>query len=121
MKSLQDLEKRFLITVGCYFLMYRKYKDELERRFPPSRIPSCLRVLENPVVIGIDILFLIGLMGTVYCNVTIGANRFWDFLSIFITITCFYLHFLVTGNVFRYLVQVKIKKGVKGNEGKADM
>ena len=164
MKSLQDLEKRFLVTTGCfflisiallllplcgggetgiekgigtlvgilfwvgimsgcvsYFLMYRKYKEALEKRLPQSRIPSCLRVWGNPVAIGIDILFLIGLIGAVYCNVTIGVNRILDFLSLFITITCFYLHFLATGKVFQYLVLVKIKKGVKENERKADM
>lgn len=164
MKNLQDLEKRFLITVGCfflisialfllplygrgetgiekgigtlagilfwagilsgcvsYFLMYQKYKETLAKRLPQSRIPSCLRVWENPVAIGIDILFLIGLIGAVYCNMTIGANRILDFLSLFITITCFYLHFLATGKVFQYLAQVKRKKGVKENERKANM
>ena len=164
MKSLQDLEKRFLITAGCfslisiallllplcgtgetgvekgigtlagilfwagiisgcvsYFLMYRKYKEALAKRLPQSRIPSCLRVRGNPAAIGIDILFLIGLIGTVYCNVTIGANRILDFLSLFITITCFYLHFLATGKVFQYLAQTKIKKGVKENEEKVEI
>ena len=164
MKSLRDLEKRFLITAGClflifiallllplcgtgetgmekgigtlvgilfwagiisgcvsYFLMYRKYKEALAKRLPQSRIPSYLGVWGNPVAIGIDILFLLGLIGTVYCNVTIGANRILNFLSLFITITCFYLHFLATGKVFQYLAQAKMKKGVKENERKADM
>lgn len=164
MKNLQELEKRFLITTECfflisiallllplcergetgmekvlgtlvgilfwvgilsgcisYFLMSRKYKGALEKRLPESKLPSCLRIWGNPVAIGNDVLFLLGLAGTIYCNVTVGANRILDFLSLFITITCFYLHFLVTGKVFQYLVLVKIKKGVKENERKADM
>ena len=111
------------ILSGCisYFLMSRKYKGVLEKRLPESKLPSCLRIWGNPVAIGNDVLFLLGLAGTIYCNVTVGANRILDFLSLFITITCFYLHFLVTGKVFQYLVLVKIKKGVKENERKADM
>ena len=109
------------IRLRQLFLMYRKYKEALEKRLPQSRIPSYLGVWGNPVAIVIDILFLLGLIGTVYCNVTIGANRILNFLSLFITITCFYLHFLATGKVFQYLAQAKMKKGVKENERKADM
>lgn len=163
MKSLRDLERRFLITAGCfflisvallflplcgtgesgmekgvgilvgilfwagivagsvsYFLMYRKYREILVKRLPGGRLPYCLRIWGNPAAIGNDILFFIGLIGTIYCNATIGANRILDFLFLFLTITCFYVHFLVTGKVFQYLAQVKRKKGVKENERKAE-
>ena len=73
------------------------------------------------MAIGNDVLFLLGLAGIIYCNVTVGANRILDFLSLFITITCFYLHFLATRKVFQYLAQAKMKKGVKENERKAEM
>lgn len=160
MKSLRDLEKRFLITTGCfflisvgllflplcgtgetgwqkasgilvgilfwigilaggisYFLMYQKYKDILVKRLPRGRLPYCLRIWGNPAAMLVDLLFLIGLAGTIYCNVTLAADRILDFLALFLMVTSFYLHFLVTGRVFLYLAQKK-KKGVKENERK---
>ena len=163
MKSLRDLERRFLITAGCfflisvallflplcgtgesgmekgvgilvgilfwagiaagsvsYFLMYRKYREILIKRLPGGRLPYCLRIWGNPAAILVDLLFLIGVAGTVYCNLTLAANRVLDFLALFLTVTCFYLHFLVTGRVFLYIAQ-KRKKGVKENERKAQI
>lgn len=70
------------------------------------------------MAIGNDVLFLLGLAGIIYCNVTVGANRILDFLSLFITITCFYLHFLATRKVFQYLAQVRIKKELRRMKGK---
>lgn len=109
-----------LIGSISYFLLYRKYGEILLKRIPKRRIPLCFLIKGNKVAIGADLLFALGAAGMIYCSRVPGENRVIDFLSLFLTVTCFYTHFLATGRAFQYLAKIR-KKGVKENEGKTQI
>lgn len=154
MKGLKGMQRRFLVTAGCfflislsllflpistashkegltaagvltgvlfwaglvsgcisYFLMYRKYKKVLIKELPKSRVLAPLRFFCNRAAIAVDAVLMLSIAGVIYCSVAVRASRILEFVSLFLLITSLYLHFLVTGRIFQYLVQRK--KGVK--------
>lgn len=160
MKDMENLEKDFLITAGCfslislavlllpfcgteqsawqktlgnvvgilfwtgvltgsfrYYLLYKRHKEEILQEEPQneSKTPVFLRFFTNPVAKRVDCILLLSFAGTVYCMFAFHANVVFDFTSLFLFITTLYLHFMVNGKIFQYIVQKK-KRGIENNE-----
>lgn len=100
-----------------YFLVSRKYRAKLIEILPKRKVPGCLRVFGSPVTAAVDVVFVLSLAGSIYCSVGTGKSRILEFAAMFLCVTSFYLHFLVTGRVFQYIEQIKVKELGK-HEGK---
>lgn len=100
-----------------YFLVSRKYRAKLIEMLPKRKVPGCLRVFGSPVTAAVDVVFVLSLAGSIYCSVGTGKSRILEFAAMFLCVTSFYLHFLVTGRVFQYIEQIKVKELGK-HEGK---
>lgn len=102
------------IIVGSvsYFLMYKKYRKLLAQEELKSKIPVFLRFFSNPIAIGVDAVLILSLAGTIYCIAAFQANAVLEFISLFLFVTSFYLHFMVNGKILQYIAQRK-KRGVK--------
>lgn len=106
-----------LLAAGSYFQLYRTYKEHLKESVRKVKIPSFLHFFSNPIAIAVDSVLILSFIGTIYCTLTVNASEVLDFISLVLCVTSLYLHFLVNGRIFQYIVQRK-KRG-KGYERKA--
>lgn len=95
-----------------YFFLYKRYRGKVEMEEQTSKIPAGLRFFSNPAAVKVDCVLLVSLVGVIYCMMAFQADTVLDFISLFLFITSFYLHFMVNGKIFQYIAQKK-KKGVQ--------
>lgn len=99
-----------LLTAGSYFLLYRSCREQMKESTKKSKIPSCFRFFSNPIAVAVDAVLITSFIGTLYSNFRIDVSEVLEFISLVLFIIFLYLHFLVNGKIFQYIVQGK-KRG----------
>lgn len=90
-----------------YILLVRKIKaghvqGTEETRQEKGRL-TVFRFFSNPPAGIMDIVMIIGMAGTIYCAVNITVNQMAAAVFLLMLLAGIYLHFLLNGNIYRYI------------------
>lgn len=93
-----------------YIVLCRKYKKELSKE--RQRIPAILRFFSNRTAVIIDVCLVIGLAGIIFSRIVTRSSTVIELISLFLLITSIYLHCLVNGKLFAYIMENERSKEV---------
>ncbi len=97
-----------LAGIAGYILLYLKYK-KVERVKRQRRLPSPLCFFSNRPAQVMDVVLIIGLIGTIYCIVNVTVNQMLAVVFLLLALAGIYAHFLLNGNVYQYIRNYKPK------------
>lgn len=102
-------------TVG-YILIRRMENQKIKAEIQKRKLPSALNFFSNFPAAVMDIIMIIGVIGTIYCAVNITVSQAVAVLFLVFALAGIYSHFLLNGKLFLYtwdIIQKNLKKGRK--------
>lgn len=100
-----------IVGIAGYILLYHQYKKKLTEKIK-RKLPSPLCFFSNRPAQIMDAVLIIGLIGTIYCSVNVTADQILAVTFLLLTLTGIYAHFLLNGNVYRYIRNYKPKDNI---------
>lgn len=92
--------------IAGYIFLYLRYK-KIETEKTERRFPSPLCFFSNRPAQIMDIVLIVGLIGTVYCGMTITVDQIVAVFFLLLALAGIYAHFLLNGNVYQYIRNYK--------------
>ncbi len=106
----------FLAGSFLYLHLYMRTKKEMRKIVRKNKVPMPFRFFQTPPAVVTDICIFIGVAGSIYCAVNVNSHQVIATILLLITMIGIYAHFLLNGNVFRYIWNQKTK--INGQEEK---
>lgn len=98
-----------------YMLVYRKEKVRIQINGSGKKFIPGLCFFSNPPAKVMDIVLVIGIIGTIFCSVNLKVNQFVAIIFLVLLLTGVYAHFLLNGKVYQYIWNYK-KENKKTSE-----
>lgn len=96
-----------LITgITGYILLYLKYRKRGTEK-AKRRLPSPLCFFSNRPAQVMDVVLIVGLIGTIYCTVNVTVNQILAVVFLLLALAGIYAHFLLNGDVYQYIRNYK--------------
>lgn len=96
-----------LITgIAGYILLYLKYRKRGTKK-AKRRLPSPLCFFSNRPAQVMDVVLIVGLIGTIYCTVNVTVNQILAVVFLLLALAGIYAHFLLNGDVYQYIRNYK--------------
>lgn len=99
----------FLTGIFLYLHLYVRTKKKMWKIARKNKVPMPFRFFQTPPAAVTDIFMFIGVAGSIYCAVNVNNHQVIATILLLITMIGIYAHFLLNGNVFRYIWNQKTK------------
>lgn len=88
----------------AYFRLYKKCSSIISEVLDTC-LPPGLSFFSNEAALFVDIVLIISVIANILFIILFNPPVFIDWLGIFVLVTSFYLHFLLNGRVFKYIIK----------------
>lgn len=93
----------FLAGTSGYIVLNKKIDIKPEIKFANKNLPDVMRFFSNPPAKVMDVFFIMGLIGTVYCASNAAANQVAAILFLVFMVAGLYAHILFNGKIYQYI------------------
>ena len=108
-----------LLGVVGYILLRKKESDRIKLAVQKRKLPSALCFFSNLPALVMDVVMIVGVIGTIYCAVNITVSQILAVVFLLLALAGVYAHFLLNGKLYLYIWNSKpVKKKKQLKEGK---